>query len=103
MEEPPTSKTLGYFFVILGGHAITLFGSSVVQFITMYWITHISTVFYFSVFTLLTFLPQIIITLFAGVLSDILNRKKNHINIECFTHFIDFRPNLSICIWDNKC
>ena len=76
MEERKTSKNLGYYFFILGGHATSLFGSSVVQFIIILWITsETSSVFYVSLTLFLTFLPQVIITLFAGVLSDILNRK----------------------------
>ncbi|NVM46941.1 MAG: MFS transporter, partial [Candidatus Lokiarchaeota archaeon] len=76
MEKRQTSKNLGYYFLILGGHATSLFGSSVVQFIIIWWITsETSSIFYLSLTLFLTFLPQVIITLFAGVLSDILNRK----------------------------
>ena len=75
-EEPPTSKTLGHYFVILGGHAISLFASLMVNFIVIWWITfETSSVFYLTLVSFWTFLPQVIIMLFAGVFADILNRK----------------------------
>ena len=76
MEEQPTSKTLGHFFIIFGGHTFSLFASLIVQFIIIWWITvKTSSVFYLTFVTFCTFLPQVFIVLFAGVFSDILNRK----------------------------
>jgi len=34
-EEPPTSKTLGYYFIILGGHVTSNFGFVVVNFLIL--------------------------------------------------------------------
>ncbi|MFW9820879.1 MAG: MFS transporter [Candidatus Thorarchaeota archaeon] len=75
-EEPPTSRTLGHYFVILGGHAFCFFASLTVHFLVILWITvETSSVFYLTLVMFCTFLPQVIVTLFAGVFSDILNRR----------------------------
>lgn len=77
MEEPPTSKTLGYYLLILGGHTISLFGSSVVYFIIFLHITVYSgDTRELLLFTIANLLPMAIAMLFVGVFSDILNRKK---------------------------
>ena len=76
MEESPNSKTFGYYFILLASHATSVFGSLVVQFIIIWWISsETSSPFYLSLIFFWTFLPQVIITLFAGVISDILDRK----------------------------
>ena len=75
MEESPTSKTLGYYFFILGGHATSLFGSAVVGYIIRSWFASNASTFFHSMVLILTILPYLIILPFAGVLSDILNRK----------------------------
>ena len=77
MDEQPNSKTLGDYIVVLVGHMISLFGSSVVYFILLWWITvETQSVLYLSLASFLTILPLVIILPFAGVLSDILDRKK---------------------------
>ena len=76
MEEQPTSKTLGHYFIILGGNVFSLFASLIVQFIVIWWITiKTSSVIYISLASLCTFLPLVIIMPFTGVFSDILNRR----------------------------
>lgn len=75
MEEPPTSKTLGYYFFILGGHVTSLFGSTVLSFIITLSILTTTSSFVYSLVVFWTFLPYLIILPFAGVFSDILNRK----------------------------
>jgi DHA3 family macrolide efflux protein-like MFS transporter len=76
MEESPTSKTLGNYFFILGSHAISLFGSSLMSFVIIWWITTTtSSGFFISLILIWSFLTQGIVTLFAGVFSDVTNRK----------------------------
>lgn len=76
MEEPPTSKTLGYYFILLGGHVTSLFGSSIVQFMIIWLITdetHNPAIV--SILSFLSFLPFVITILFSSVFSDLLNRR----------------------------
>lgn len=76
LEEPPTSKTLGYYFILLGGHVTSLFGASIVQFMIIWLITvETNSPVFLSLTSFLSLLPFVIIILFSSVLSDLLNRK----------------------------
>jgi MFS family permease len=91
MEETPNSKTLGHYFLILGGHTAALFGSSVVHFLIIWWITVVSSshlVIELAMFVV--FLPLVIALPFAGVLSDILNRKLVLLITNAFNLFTTF-------------
>ena len=58
------------------GQQFSLIGSGIIGFVVTWWITvETQSVLYLSLATFLIFLPQVIVTPFAGVLSDRLNRK----------------------------
>jgi DHA3 family macrolide efflux protein-like MFS transporter len=60
----------------MAGQQFSLLGSGIIGFVITWWITiETQSVFYLSLATFLIFLPQVIVTPFAGVLSDRLNRK----------------------------
>lgn len=60
----------------MAGQQFSLLGSGIIGFVITWWITiETQSVLYLSLATFLMFLPQVIVTPFAGVLSDRLNRK----------------------------
>ena len=76
MEELPTKKSFRHYLYFMAGQQFSLLGSGIIGFVITWWITvETQSVFYLSLATFLIFLPQVIVTPFAGVLSDRLNRK----------------------------
>jgi len=76
MEEIPTKKSFRHYLYFMAGQQFSLLGSGIIGFVITWWITvETQSVFYLSLATFLIFLPQVIVTPFAGVLSDRLNRK----------------------------
>ncbi|NHJ22214.1 MAG: MFS transporter [Candidatus Lokiarchaeota archaeon] len=76
MESTATGKTFGHYIFFWMGQLFSLLGSSVVQFVIVWWITIetknptiISVAFFFS------FIPQFIFGPIAGVFTDRWNRK----------------------------
>ncbi len=76
MEELPTKKSFRHYLYFMAGQQFSLLGSGIIGFVITWWITvETQSVFYLSLATFLIFLPQVIVTPFAGVISDRLNRK----------------------------
>ena len=76
MEENATSKTLRHYLWFYIGQLFSMLGSQIVNFTIVWWITiETQNPVYLSLSTFLMFLPQVIITPFAGVLVDKINRK----------------------------
>ena len=76
MEELPTKKSFRHYLYFMAGQQFSLLGSGIIGFVITWWITiETQSVFYLSLATFLIFLPQVIVTPFAGVLSDRLNRE----------------------------
>jgi MFS transporter, DHA3 family, macrolide efflux protein len=79
MENPAQSepaKWAGHFFTIWGGQALSLFGSALVQFALIWWLTQESgSATVLAVAMLVGMLPQIVIGPFAGALVDRWNRR----------------------------
>jgi len=76
MEELRTKKSFKHYLYFMAGQQFSLLGSGIIGFVITWWITiETQSVFYLSLATFLIFLPQVIVTPFAGVLSDRLNRK----------------------------
>ena len=76
MEELPTKKSFRHYLYFMVGQQFSLIGSGIIGFVVTWWITvETQSVLYLSLATFLIFLPQVIVTPFAGVLSDRLNRK----------------------------
>ncbi len=76
MEELRTKKSFRHYLYFMAGQQFSLLGSGIIGFVITWWITiETQSVFYLSLATFLIFLPQVIVTPFAGVLSDRLNRK----------------------------
>ena len=79
MENPsqPQSATWGRrFFTIWSGQALSLFGSALVQFALIWWLTQKSgSATVLAIATLVGMLPQILIGPFAGALVDRWNRR----------------------------
>ena len=76
MEELPTKKSFRHYLYFMAGQQFSLLGSGIIGFVITWWITvETQSVLYLSLATFLIFLPQVIVTPIAGVLSDQLNRK----------------------------
>ncbi|MBY9014077.1 MAG: MFS transporter [Candidatus Lokiarchaeota archaeon] len=76
MEELPTKKSFRHYIYFMAGQQFSLLGSGIISFVITWWITiETQSVLYLSLATFLIFLPQVIVSPFAGVLSDRLNRK----------------------------
>jgi len=76
MEELPTKKSFRHYLYFMAGQQFSLLGSGIIGFVITWWITvETQSVLYLSLATFLIFLPQVIVTPIAGVLSDRLNRK----------------------------
>jgi DHA3 family macrolide efflux protein-like MFS transporter len=73
----PTENSYKRYLFFLGGQLFSIFGSFVVQFIVLYWITEFTRdAIFISIAAFLFFLPMVIIQPIAGVFTDKLNRKK---------------------------
>src|SRR5215216_2618376 len=76
-SQPPATKTwAGRFFTIWSGQALSLFGSALVQFALIWYLTQKSgSATVLAAATLVGMLPQILIGPFAGALVDRWNRR----------------------------
>src|SRR5512143_797409 len=75
-QSPTTEKWAGRFFAIWTGQAFSLFGSALVQFALIWWLTQktgSATVLAMS--SLVGMLPQIVLGPFAGTLVDRTSRR----------------------------
>jgi DHA3 family macrolide efflux protein-like MFS transporter len=76
METTVTNQTFRGYLAFWSGQLFSILGSSVVQFVIIYWITIVTrSTLFLAIASFFAFLPQIIITPFAGVLIDRWNRK----------------------------
>ncbi|MHA1782610.1 MAG: MFS transporter, partial [Promethearchaeota archaeon] len=76
MSIEPTRKTFKHFLFLWSGQLFSLLGSSVVQFVIVYWITIVTkSMTFLSIASFFAFLPQFIIMPIAGVFVDRWNRK----------------------------
>ena len=74
--QPATGKWAGRFFTIWSGQALSLFGSALVQFALIWWLTQKSgSATVLAIATLVGMLPQIVIGPFAGAVVDRHNRR----------------------------
>jgi DHA3 family macrolide efflux protein-like MFS transporter len=75
-SQPETGKWAGRFFTIWIGQAFSLFGSSIVQFALVWWLTQkTGSATVLATATLVALLPQILLGPFAGTLVDRWNRR----------------------------
>ena len=75
-SSPEKEKWAGRFFTIWSGQALSLFGSALVQFALIWWLTQKSgSATVLAIATLVGMLPQIVIGPFAGALVDRWNRR----------------------------
>ncbi len=75
-SQPQTEKWATRFFTIWSGQALSLFGSALVQFALIWWLTQKSgSATVLAIATLVGMLPQIVIGPFAGALVDRWNRR----------------------------
>jgi MFS transporter, DHA3 family, macrolide efflux protein len=75
--EHPNPPSMRPFFIVWSGQAVSLLGSSLVQFALVWWLTRTTnsaSVLAFA--TLISLLPQILIGPFAGALVDRWNRRR---------------------------
>jgi MFS transporter, DHA3 family, macrolide efflux protein len=74
--QPEPAEWAERFFTIWGGQAVSLFGSALVQFALIWWLTQESgSATVLAIATLVGMLPQIVIGPFAGALVDRWNRR----------------------------
>jgi DHA3 family macrolide efflux protein-like MFS transporter len=75
-SQTAAGKWAGRFFTIWSGQALSLFGSALVQFALIWWLTQKSgSATVLAIATLVGMLPQIVIGPFAGALVDRWNRR----------------------------
>ena len=75
-SPPETGKWAARFFTVWSGQALSLFGSALVQFALIWWLTQKSgSATVLAIATLVGMLPQIVIGPFAGALVDRWNRR----------------------------
>src|SRR5215203_979197 len=73
---PESRRWAGHFFTIWTGQALSLFGSALVQFSLIWWLTQKSgSATVLAIATLVGMLPQIVLGPFAGALVDRWNRR----------------------------
>ena len=76
METPANSATFGNYLTFWSGQLVSLLGSSVAQFVIIWWITlETGSALYLGISSLLGFAPMVILSPFAGVLVDRWSRK----------------------------
>ena len=76
MDELTTKKTFRHYLYFMFGQQFSLLGSGIVGFVIAWWITiETQSAIFLSIAVFLIFLPQVIVTPFAGVLADRMNRK----------------------------
>jgi MFS transporter, DHA3 family, macrolide efflux protein len=74
--QPETGRWAGRFFTVWIGQAFSLFGSSIVQFALVWWLTQkTGSATVLATATLVALLPQILLGPFAGALVDRWNRR----------------------------
>jgi len=77
MEEIANQKTFRNYLMLWSGQLFSLLGSMVVHFIITWWIQEkTNNPIFLAIASLMYFLPMLIATPIAGVLSDRINRKK---------------------------
>ena len=77
MEEIANQKTFKNYLMLWSGQLFSLLGSMVVHFIITWWIQEkTNNPIFLAIASLMYFLPMLIATPIAGVLSDRINRKK---------------------------
>ena len=77
MGTPADKKTFRQFLYLLSGQQFSLLGSSVVQFVIIWWITvETESPVFLSIAAFAGFAPLVLLTPFTGVLVDRWNRKK---------------------------
>ena len=76
MEDLHTKKMFRHYLYFMFGQQFSLLGSGIVGFVIAWWITiETQSAIFLSIAVFLIFLPQVIVTPFAGVLADRMNRK----------------------------
>ncbi len=76
MEQTPSKTNFRHYLYFLFGQQFSMLGSLIVGFTITWWITiETGSMVYLSISTFLMFIPQIVITPFAGVLADRWNKK----------------------------
>jgi DHA3 family macrolide efflux protein-like MFS transporter len=84
METQADQKTFKNYLAFFSGQQISLLGSSMAQFVIIWWITiETKSALYLAVASFVGFAPMIILTPFAGVLVDRWNRKAIIGTVDC--------------------
>ena len=77
METVASETTFRSYLTFWSGQLISLLGSSIAQFVIIWWITlETESAVFLSLASFVAFIPQVILTPFAGVLVDRWNRKR---------------------------
>ncbi|MFW9950631.1 MAG: MFS transporter, partial [Candidatus Thorarchaeota archaeon] len=75
-EIVPTKKSFRDYLFFMFGQQFSLLGSGIIGFVITWWITlETQSAIYLSIATFLIFVPQVIVTPFAGVIADRISRK----------------------------
>lgn len=75
-EIIPTKKSFKNYLYFMFGQQFSLLGSGIIGFVITWWITiETQSAIYLSIATFLIFIPQVIVTPFAGVVADRISRK----------------------------
>ncbi len=91
MEELANQETFRNYIIFWSGQLFSLLGSMVVHFMVTWWIQReTENPLFLAVSAFLYFLPMIIATPIAGVLSDRINRKKIILIVDSLQAFVTF-------------
>lgn len=100
MEINPDNSMFRSYLFFWSGQLTSLLGSSIAQFVIIWWITlQTESAIYLSLASFIGFIPQIILSPFAGVLADRWSRKK----ISGVTDFLQALATVSLILlfWFN--
>ncbi|MFW9865059.1 MAG: MFS transporter [Candidatus Thorarchaeota archaeon] len=76
MEHTPTRRNFSHYIFFLLGQQFSMLGSLIVGFVITWWLTiETGSAVILSISVFIMFIPQIVVTPFAGVLSDRWNKK----------------------------
>jgi DHA3 family macrolide efflux protein-like MFS transporter len=93
MEIKIDASTFRSYLIFWSGQLASLLGSSIAQFVIIWWITLLTeSAVYLSIASFVGFIPQIVLSPFAGVLADRWSRKK----ISGVTDFLQALATISL-------
>lgn len=76
METQPNESTFRNYLFFWSGQLASLMGSSIAQFVIIWWVAQTENAIFLSIASFVGFVPQILLSPFAGVLADRWSRRR---------------------------